>query len=82
MIIKLYTLIVSKYININIKQTDLTYMCELKVIFEGNVIMEDVTRITVEKDSIQLHGMLGELKTVSGRIRDVNLTKQEAIIDS
>ncbi len=56
-------------------------MCELKVIFKGNTIMEDVVRITAERDSIKLHGMLGELKTVKGRIIDVNLTKQEAIIE-
>ncbi len=56
-------------------------MCELKVIFKGNTIMEDVVRITAESDSIKLYGMLGELKTISGIIRDINLTKQEAIID-
>ncbi|HEY9206821.1 MAG TPA: CooT family nickel-binding protein [Candidatus Methanoperedens sp.] len=56
-------------------------MCELKIIFKGNTIMEDVVRITAERDSVKLQGMLGELKTVKGRIIDVNLTKQEAIID-
>ena len=43
--------------------------------------MEDVVRIKVDGDSIKLFGMLGEEKTVSGRIKDVNLTKQEAIIE-
>ncbi|MCX9013468.1 MAG: CooT family nickel-binding protein [Candidatus Methanoperedens sp.] len=57
-------------------------MCELKVIFNGDIIMEDVVRITDEDGSITLHGMLGDVKTVSGKIVDVNLTKQEAIIDS
>ncbi|MBU3965779.1 MAG: CooT family nickel-binding protein [Euryarchaeota archaeon] len=56
-------------------------MCELKIIFKGSVIMEDVVRIKADGDSIKLFGMLGEEKTVSGRIMDVNLTKQEAIID-
>jgi predicted RNA-binding protein len=56
-------------------------MCELKIIFKGKVIMEDVVRIKADGDSIKLFGMLGEEKTVSGRIKDVNLTKQEAIID-
>ena len=55
-------------------------MCELRVIFKGNTVMEDVVRITANKDSIKLHGMLGETKTIHGRIVDVNLTKQEAII--
>jgi len=57
-------------------------MCELKIIFKGSVIMEDVVRIKADGDSIKLFGMLGETKTVSGRIKDINITKQEAIIDS
>lgn len=56
-------------------------MCELRIIFKGGIIMEDVVRIKAEGDSIKLFGMLGETKTVSGRIKDINLTKQEAIID-
>ncbi len=56
-------------------------MCELKIIFKGSVIMEDVVRIKADGDSIKLFGMLGEEKTVSGRIMDINLTKQEAIIE-
>ncbi len=55
-------------------------MCELKVILKGKTIMEDVVRISADKDSIKLQGMLGETKTIHGRIVDVNLTKQEAII--
>ena len=57
-------------------------MCELKVIFKGNTIMENVVRISDKDGSITLQGMLGDVKTVSGKIVDVNLTKQEAIIDS
>jgi predicted RNA-binding protein len=69
-------------ININIKQTDLALMCELKVIIKGKTIMEDVVRITQEKDNIKLQSILGETMTVRGRIIDVNLAKQEAIIES
>ncbi len=56
-------------------------MCELKVTLKGKIIMEDVVRITADKDSIKLYGMLGETKTVPGKIKDINITKQEAIID-
>ncbi|MBE0521702.1 MAG: CooT family nickel-binding protein [Candidatus Methanoperedenaceae archaeon] len=42
--------------------------------------MEDVVRITAEDGSIILQDMLGDVKTVSGKIADVNLAKQEAII--
>ena len=57
-------------------------MCELKVILKGKTIMEDVVRLTADKDAIKLQSILGETKTVHGRIIDINLTKQEAIIDS
>lgn len=57
-------------------------MCELKVILKGKTIMEDVVRITQEKENIILQSLLGESKTVHGKIMDVNLTKQEAIIES
>lgn len=43
--------------------------------------MEDVVRMTADKESIRLQSLLGETKTIHGRIVDVNLTKQEAIID-
>lgn len=43
--------------------------------------MDDVMRITVDKNSIKLQSLLGETKTVSGRIVDINLTRQEAIIE-
>lgn len=48
--------------------------------------MNDVVRITVErvtadKNSIKLQSLLGETKTISGRIVDINLSKQEAIIE-
>jgi len=56
-------------------------MCELRIIFKGSIIMENVVRIKVNGDSIKLYGMLGEEKMVSGSIKDVNITKQEAIID-
>jgi len=69
-------------INLNIIQSVEEVMCELKIIFKGSVIMEDVVRIKADGDSIKLFGMLGETKTVSGRIKDINITKQEAIIDS
>lgn len=67
-------------INLNINKTELAVMCELKVILKGKTIMEDVVRITADKGSIKLQGVLGETRTIHGRIVDVNLTKQEAII--
>jgi len=69
-------------INININNTDLIAMCELKVILKGKTIMEDVVRITKEKDMIKLQSLLGKTMTIRGIIVDVNLIKQEALIES
>jgi predicted RNA-binding protein len=57
-------------------------MCELKIILKGKTIMEDVVRITKEKDSIKLQSLLGETKIIRGIIVDVNMIKQEALIES
>ncbi len=56
-------------------------MCELRIIFKGSTIMENVVRIKADGNSVKLFGMLGEEKTVTGRMKDVNITKQEVIID-
>jgi predicted RNA-binding protein len=56
-------------------------MCELRVILKGKTIMEDVVRITADKETIKLQSLLGDSKVIHGRIVDVNLAKQEAIIN-
>lgn len=67
-------------INLNIIKTELAVMCELRIISKGKTIMEDVVRITADKNEVKLQSMMGETKTIRGRIVEVNLTKQEAII--
>ncbi len=57
-------------------------MCELKIVLNGKQIMEDAVRIKVEGNSIKLQSLLGDEKTVSGKIVEVNLSKQVAIIES
>ncbi|OFV66473.1 MAG: RNA-binding protein [Candidatus Syntrophoarchaeum butanivorans] len=44
------------------------------------LLMEEVVRILVEDDKIQLVGLLGERKEVKGRIKEVNLNRHEVII--
>ncbi|WP_406662291.1 CooT family nickel-binding protein [Methanolobus sp. ZRKC3] len=59
-------------------------MCELNAILvdgdERKSIMESVTRIIVDGDSIELYGILGDRQIVSGTIKEVDLTKGETII--
>ena len=59
-------------------------MCELNVILlsgdKREKIMDSVAKILVEGDSIQLTGILGEKKTVQGSIKEINLSRGEAII--
>ncbi len=56
-------------------------MCELKVVFRGNVIMEDVVSLFSDQNSVKLKSILGDVKTVSGRIKEVDLTKKQAIVE-
>ncbi|QLC50219.1 CooT family nickel-binding protein [Methanolobus zinderi] len=59
-------------------------MCELNAILvkgdERKTVMESVTKMVVEGDSILLYGMLGEKETVEGSIKEVDFSKGETII--
>jgi len=59
-------------------------MCELNAILvrgdEQEVVMESVTRMIVDGDSIELVGIFGDRKIVSGSIKEVDFTKGETII--
>ena len=59
-------------------------MCELAVILVENgkreVLMESVTRMSVDGDSIELTGIFGERTVVFGTIKEVDYTKGETII--
>lgn len=59
-------------------------MCELNVIMlRGDVrerVMDSVAKILVEGNSIQLTGILGDRMTVEGSLKEVNLSRGEALI--
>jgi len=59
-------------------------MCELNAILvkgdERKTVMESVTKMVVEGDSILLYGLLGEKETVEGSIKEVDFSKGETII--
>jgi len=59
-------------------------MCELNVILlQGNRrerVMDYVTKILVEGNSIQLTGILGDKMTLEGSIKEINISRGEALI--
>ena len=59
-------------------------MCELNVILlRGNKrerVMDSVAKILVEGNSIQLTGILGDKMTLVGSIKEVNISRGEALI--
>ncbi len=59
-------------------------MCELNAVLvrgdERKVVMESVTKMIVDGDSVELVGIFGERKTVSGSIKEVDFTKGETLI--
>ncbi len=61
-------------------------MCELDVILlEDNtrqLVMESVTKVLVDEDTIELIGILGDRKTLKGSIKIIDFSKGEIVIHS
>lgn len=59
-------------------------MCELNAILvrgdERELVMESVTRMVVDGDSVELTGIFGDKKVISGSIKEVDFTKGESLI--
>ncbi|NPE31918.1 CooT family nickel-binding protein [Methanococcoides sp. SA1] len=59
-------------------------MCELNVIVingdEKELVMESVTKMLVDGDSIELTGIFGEKTIIFGTIKEVDFSKGETII--
>jgi len=54
-------------------------MCELNAVLvrgdEREVVMESVTRMVVDGDSVELTGIFGDQRVVWGSIKEVDFTK-------
>ncbi len=61
-------------------------MCELNaIIIEGKdktTLMEDVVRLAVDGNEVTITGIFGDTMTLPGRILNVDMTKNEALIDT
>jgi predicted RNA-binding protein len=59
-------------------------MCELNAVLvigdERELVMESVIRMVVDGGSIELTGIFGDRKIVSGSIKEVDFAKGETII--
>lgn len=59
-------------------------MCESSVVLEINgkmeTLMEDVIHILIKGDNIELIGIFGERKNISGYIVDIDMNKHEILI--
>lgn len=59
-------------------------MCELNVVLlhgdRRERVMDSVAKILVEGDSIHLTGILGDKMTIGGSIKEINLSRGEALI--
>ncbi|UGV41241.1 CooT family nickel-binding protein [Methanococcoides orientis] len=59
-------------------------MCELNAIVingdERELVMESVTKMVVDGDSIELTGIFGEKTIIFGSIKEVDFSKGETII--
>lgn len=59
-------------------------MCELDVVILKNstrqLVMESVTKVLVDRGSIELIGILGDRTTVEGSIKSIDFSKGEIVI--
>ncbi|NYT20012.1 MAG: CooT family nickel-binding protein [Methanosarcinales archaeon] len=59
-------------------------MCELNaIVINGNereLVMESVTKMVIDGDSIELTGIFGEKTIIFGTIKEVDFSKGETII--
>ncbi len=61
-------------------------MCESTVLImrkdgKQETLMEDVVFVSVEDSRIRMVGILGDVKEVNGRIKEVNLTKHTILME-
>ena len=61
-------------------------MCESTVLImrkdgKQEMLMEDVVFVSVEDSRIRMIGILGDVKEVNGRIKEVNLTKHTILME-
>ena len=61
-------------------------MCESTVLIlrkdgKQEMLMEDVIFVSVEDSRIRMIGILGDVKEVNGRIKEVNLTKHTILME-
>lgn len=59
-------------------------MCESSVVLDAKgkkeTLMEDVIHLLVKGDTIELIGLFGERKSISGRISDIDMNKHKIVI--
>jgi predicted RNA-binding protein len=67
-----------------VNKNQVTFMCELNVILlkdsTRQMVMESVTKVMVEGDSIELTGILGDRTNLKGFIRSIDFSKGEIVI--
>ena len=61
-------------------------MCESTVLImrkdgKQEMLMEDVVFVSVEGSRIRMVGILGDVKEVNGRIKEVNLTRHTILME-
>ena len=61
-------------------------MCESTVLImrkdgKQETLMEDVVFVSIEGSRIRMVGILGDVKEVNGRIKEVNLTKHTILME-
>ncbi|MHC1592697.1 MAG: CooT family nickel-binding protein [Methermicoccaceae archaeon] len=59
-------------------------MCELSVYLErdgaSELVAENIVRIVVNRDGVELYGIMGDVHSSKGRLVEVDITKESAYL--
>ncbi len=59
-------------------------MCELSVYLErdgaSELVAENIVRIVVNRDGVELYGIMGDVHASKGRLVEVDITKESAYL--
>lgn len=56
-------------------------MCESRIVFRGKTIFEDVVKIKVEGEKIQVIDILGDIRELKGKILEIDLVGHKIVVE-
>lgn len=56
-------------------------MCESKVLLKGKVLMEDVIKVIIKDDKIEIYDILGNSKELKAKVVEIDLLGHKIVLE-